>query len=121
MEDELIKFSTAQLAKEKGFTYELCGQSFRPNGDFTYGRNDDIFYPAPTQSLLQRWLREKHKIFVYVNPVDSWHEYKYIVLCEDVMAPFYLYENSEVNSKTYNTYEESLEQGLFESLKLIKV
>lgn len=28
-------------------------------------------YFAPTQSLLQKWLREKHKIHIYVTPYEN--------------------------------------------------
>lgn len=69
---------------------------------------------APTQSLLQKWLREKHNIHigVYYNKnscvwdVECWHV--------DDVEPFY-YGNIE-----FNTYEEALENGLQEALKLIK-
>ena len=41
MKDQLVKFETAKLAKEKGF-------------------EGPHLVLLPTQSLLQRWIREKH-------------------------------------------------------------
>ena len=57
MTDTLVSFAAAILAKEKGFN-EPC--SHRYNVGATSELNDLL---APTQSLLQRWLREKHNIF----------------------------------------------------------
>lgn len=72
MQEELITFETAKLAKEKGFIkytnfrymskdVEGCLVNI---GDLTTLAGADI--SAPTQSLLQRWLREVHNIDVKV-------------------------------------------------------
>jgi len=83
MKDELIEFKTAALAKEKGFnieTYALysAGELFNPEDSsisvlgipddslhkFNHNKCVDSTCSAPTQSLLQKWLREIHKIDV---------------------------------------------------------
>ena len=64
MKEELITFDTAKLAKEKGFndtetyvSYHYCISSKEAvlDGDRLF---KEIYIPAPTQSLLQKWLRE---------------------------------------------------------------
>ena len=114
MEEQLISLKTAKLAKKKGLTYEDIGQSFRSNGDFTYGRNDEHFFPAPTQSILQKWLREIHKIYIMVEPLFKQNE----------DLNFYGWRGCKnVYPSTIggigNTYEEALEKGLQDGLKLI--
>ena len=117
MNEQLISFETAKLAKEKGLTYNNVGQSYRPDGRFTYGRNDDLFYPAPTQSLLQKWLREKHNIHIVVNPTIEMHwTFGLINLGNENIK---LNGPIVYNNHDYNTYEEALEIGLQEALKLI--
>ena len=82
MEEQLISSKTADLAKEKGF---VC----KTNNHYDSGSlfiSDDKFKKrqirtnpsnwngmglniasAPTQSILQRWLRDKHNIDVMIN------------------------------------------------------
>jgi hypothetical protein len=150
MKDELISFETAKLAKEKGFNlycinfykkekknspdYLTTGIDYNSNRDIEWDWNllggpsgnlvkiypypnnpKGEVYSAPTQSLLQRWLRESHSIEVIVK---SWKFEEKII---------YLYSAQEITkSSTYrfekgrSTYEEALETGLVEGLKLIK-
>lgn len=83
MNDTLVAFSTAVLAKRKGFSME-CDSSFSKDGEFLQGikssnlfsenpylisvglNNDDIsvndLIAAPTQTQLSNWLRKRHKI-----------------------------------------------------------
>ena len=128
MEDELISFRVAKLAKEKRFQ-EMCvncyneeGRLYTPqtSGSLLYHSNiiDDNSYSAPTQSLLQRWLREvKNLILTMGFHNDDDTNYQCTVWDrnegdgEDVGL---LWTNS------YNTYEETLEEGLYEALLLIK-
>ena len=130
MEDTRINFETAKLAKEKGFPQEtnrLEIPYYNYKGEFKgdvsdwrirkYLRGEDTsdieFVSAPTQSLLTKWLREKHNIIVLVDyeGIDGYY-YK-----------FYSYKegnkNYDASDKNYNTYEEAYEIGLQEALKLI--
>lgn len=135
MQEELIAFKTAKLAKEKGFNepcweaYGVYSQlgvlkgneclqtSFENEFGGTFDQQDydrDNFYLAPTQSLLQRWLRETHEIHITLHKgVADKYWYK-------IFSHLYLGINNTVESKLYNNYEEALEKGLFEALKLIK-
>lgn len=68
-------------------------------------------YSAPTQSLLQKWLREVHNIFVGVELIET----KYgAAVCRTTDGSLLL-----DGFTTTKTYEEALEEGLLEALKLI--
>ena len=124
MKEQRIEFETAKLAKEKGFTesgdyplwYNSDGTPANIWSDFWNIKKED--YPSSqvilrtTQSLLQKWLREVHNIAVYVSIHDYYQEYH---------GKFYfkIYNFSTV-SPYYDNYEEALEIGLQEALKLIK-
>ena len=120
MREQLIEFETAKLAKEKRFYAPTVGSYSQDNIE------DDNFYlsegvltnynaigmfSAPTQSLLQKWLREEHDIHIMLEAFDdgSWQFW--------LINPKFEEEDDELYQKTY---EEALEKGLIESLKLIK-
>lgn len=74
MEDQLVSFKTAKLAQDKGFTV-IC-RHFSKDGSVICDVFDDKtfvdgeiapFVEIPTQSLLQKWLREIHKIDIEVK------------------------------------------------------
>lgn len=131
MKEQIINFETAKLAKEKGFTgfydtteYIQMYDNGYSEDSFTklvekQGQDEidvDYFLLAPTQSLLQKWLRDIHNIYVSVasNSLDIHFPMNQIL--EDggsqMAGPKFL--------KIYKTYEEALEVGLYEALKLIK-
>lgn len=140
MKEQLITFETAKLAKEKNFFIEtkyycqkssiigdntILGPLNDPNGwseDWNNFSNDVPYYSMPTQPLLQKWLREEHGIFVYVSPkttqyIVRWcynllHTGKHVL----VVDKYGVYPNTKDK-----TYEEALEQGLVEGLKLIEI
>ena len=81
----------------------------------TDDNNDkDYYLLAPTQSLLQKWLREKHNIIVLVDyeGIDGYY-YKYYYYINEV-------KKYNASDKNYITFEEAYEIGLQEALKLIK-
>lgn len=96
--------------------------SFNKEGGASTRNPDNINYfdgySAPTQSLLQRWLREKHKIYVdaplaiYTSQKHSW----YVAFRRGAEVVI-----SGCEEYIYNTYEEALEVGLQEALNLIKI
>ena len=122
MEEQLITFETAKLAKEKGFNVP-CVKIYNTEGElwnayYSTMKNDNVNpgakCTAPTQSLLQKWLREVHKISIKVDDfyTDSKLRFDFSV--------------SELGSQddnpqgVFESYEEALEEGLLEALKLIK-
>lgn len=139
MKEQLIKFKTAKLAKSKGFAnnsklvesdistpYVYNDSGLLCNNENNYIDEHDI--AAPTQSLLQKWLREIHGIHIVLIPTvtTSWTFKTVTVLSKrdnDVLlglksvseVPPY----KEVSGYDFLTYEEALEFGLQEALKLI--
>jgi len=112
MTDQLISFETAKLAKEKGFNIE-CIYHIEKNLKTEEILNHVHYgYECPTQSLLQKWIRETHSIHIGIDyDVGGW-SYFYLT---NLKSP-----TKDVNwSKNYDTYEETLEAGLQEALKLI--
>lgn len=136
MEETLITFETAKLAKEKGFDlkthnyyskdkYEkvfrlkqgYCDDYWGDNYCFNWNTQGEPYkpfskdcYSAPTQSLLQKWLREVHNIHIVVDYFfpDKTYLFTIYTECERIEG-----------SEDYKTYEEALEKGLYEALKLI--
>lgn len=108
MKDELIKFETFRMAEDKGYWTSLDDESRRR-----------LRGKLPTQSLLQRWLREVHKIYVCMEPhsvgpgAHSWW----------LSKPQHFYKLSNVHELEHPyefwSYEEALEKGLQAALKLI--
>jgi hypothetical protein len=104
--EELVTFETAQLAQKKGWNVHICRCGGYP---------ECICHSLrPTQSILQRWLREEKKIFVFVNyrrfgvkECDGWY--------------WHMGESPSVYDSTkYLSYESALEVGLQEALGTLK-
>ena len=125
MEDTRITFETAKLAKKKGFPQEPNRQKVpyynykgEFNGDVTdflrkYLRKEDTSdvesVSAPTQSLLAKFLREEHNIHLIAYKNINIDGYDWCFITTDGIT----------NINSYKTYEEALEAGLQEALKLI--
>ena len=114
--EKLISFKTAKLAKEKGFIFK-CNKIYLIHGDLHVNEliSDKIFFQAPTQSLLQKWLREVHEISIKIDDycTNSRVRFDYNV-CE-------LGSQEDNPVGIFENYEEALEIGLQEALKLIKL
>jgi hypothetical protein len=115
MKEEIISFETAKLAKEMGINLNDIGiDGYDKDGNKCHGFYSHCIqvYPAPTQSLLQKWLREKYNAHIIIAP-GLLNKGKYY--CE-IECP----NNRYFMGRNHNTYEEALEVGLKETLKLIK-
>ena len=125
MKEPLISFETAKLAFEKG--YPVFNNSSKSNfynrrtkNLIYFGRTGqqtkEHLYGAPTQSLLQKWIREIHKIHIVINPYQNeFLDYTLSVLTPHERAMWGFEEEG-----SYITYEEALEKGLYKGLLLIK-
>jgi hypothetical protein len=151
MEETLITFETAKLAKEKGFnvgvnqSYIIYKESYNydddPNHRESYKVNDieinshyhvnnhkgidlsnELYeaYSAPTQSLLQRWLRDVHKIHVDIKEWELIYWYFYIKDGRTSPVKDIRIKIDEDSKWEFDSYEEALEVGLLEGLKLVK-
>ena len=116
--DEICTYEVGKLAKDKGFPQHIGDDAYivenEYDDEYEVGCCCPIqFIPdylptitAPTQSLLQRWLREEKNIDIAIVPLYT-GGYSYIVYnihCRD---------NRVVNTNAgYATYELALEDAL---------
>jgi len=130
MTEQLISFETAKLAREKGFVNPFCNNWYLvyPNEkpytvDYEIRLNriredigdDDI--AAPTQSLLQKWLREKYLIHVWPKYIS--YDSKPWAINIDSLSSKDNGMKMLIIPLRFQSYEESLEIGLQEAIKLI--
>ena len=142
MEDSLITFETAKLAKEKGFNIftDVCFAN-TPNSDDkqykkiklhhshsvgsvdSFGNILTLVAYAPPQSLLAKWLREMHKINVESNYLPNIQKYRclFVPMTKSIsIKEKYSLKSKYYGIENFDTYEEAFEIGLQEALKLIK-
>lgn len=121
MEEQLVTYSTATISKEKGFDLKVYDfyledkKSLYIDGDIFEKENHNIFndvISAPTQSLLQKWLRDVHNI--HINPIRN-NDNTYLVSVNG----FWLEEEGGGNFMDFENYEMALESGLISGLYLI--
>lgn len=132
MQESLISFETAKLAKEKGVKLDINGLYWE-DGSYDSGENALVYeefqdvMSAPTQSLLQKWLREVHKINVESNYLPNVEKYRCLFIPMTLKKPSeystpgtaFASRFNYLDKENYNTYEEALEIGLYQALKLI--
>ena len=116
MTEELATLETAELLKEKGFNER---KYIMDVSTLLYCYR---YLSVPPQSVAQKWLREIRGVYVYVEPVigKRWK----LSFCDfNVPTEESDWMENEINKgngyKVYVTYEEALEAGLQEALKLI--
>jgi hypothetical protein len=127
MKEELVSFETAKIAKEAGFNI-TCSNKYRKGGTLSDGKgflqNLDIC-EAPTQSLLRKWLRKKHRIHIEIPhysdaPTGSEYESDLGSFGANVNEPRTSHEcDIFVSSINHETYEQALEEALLEALKYV--
>lgn len=127
IEESYVSFDTAKLLKEAGFReltkthYSNSRQVWETAMPVDY--NDDLNCDTcsrPTQALAARWLREVHRIVVdvtFIPPSVNGDVWQYFIGDMDELVWKGDFEPSE---RKYSTYEEALEEGLQEAIKLIK-
>lgn len=127
MEEQLIAFETAKLAKEKGFDWESYKVFMKEDNEYKSIRcplpenwnslkNSKEAISRPTQSLLQKWLREVHNIQMFMKPYWDSSLNKGEFACDVIRIK----DGKVIKSLRLNSYEEALEKGLQEALKLIQ-
>ena len=112
MTEELVTLETAKMLKEKGFN------ECRNVVDISNMSNDDLpkrCFLQPTQSIVQKWLREIKGIHVEISYMyGGYWIYDILTIPEHDLVGL-----SDRPLVRYKSYEEALEAGLVESLKLI--
>ena len=146
MTEELVTLETAKLLKEKGFNEQTLF-AYKNNGDLYQDPNRikliynsmpvlDLckgFYlcvsydpcykcrkavyltSAPSQSVAQKWLRETKNLHIEISYMyENYWTYDILTIPRHDLIGL-----SDRPIIRYNTYEEALEAGLQEALKLI--
>lgn len=120
MQDQLILLKTAKLAEEKGFDI-ACPYGYNHH-DLIVSEEEVgtlgylIAWDAPTQNMLQKWLREKHLIHITISPSFGY------ILCKlsDIKGGRDKTTIKDTMASDFNSFEDALEAGLLTGLKLIK-
>lgn len=129
MEEQLISFQTA--VNLSAYYFDLAGESYYTTDEKLHtlnflqdwsdlGKEGIKYVQAPSQSLVQRWLRENHRILVLVD----YDEYARIGYTFKLCYGEYpnnkeVYSNGELRIFPFISYEKALEAGLLKALTLI--
>ena len=129
MTEEFVTLETAKLLKEKGFKedvftfYEvdcvegdmILSETYDESENFNE-KNDSL--SAPTQSLAQKWLRETKNIHICVYNCACGYGYEISKADNGTHMASSVYKGTN-DGEEWDSYEEALEAGLQEALKLI--
>jgi hypothetical protein len=149
MTEELVTLETAKLLKEKGFDErtlyaykndgtlykdgdrikmyyntlpvpELCEKYLFCNGTCLHCNLSTYLISSPPQSVAQKWLRETKNLHICVYNCAYGYGYGYEISKADngTHIACSTYKRTNDGGK-WGTYEEALEAGLQEALKLI--
>ena len=126
MNEDYVSLEVAKLLKEKGFDWfcnnkqylviERMLDSLNPINSLEFK-----FYSRPRLFIAQEWLRKEKGIYVWVEPVvgGKWT----VSFCDlNVSAEESDWVERELHKDgypIYNTFEEALQTGILEALKLI--
>ena len=127
----LVTFKTAVLAKEKGFNLKVrsmyCEEKLyadtNSKGNYndikwvrTWRNSPDDTLSAPTQSELQKWLRDVHNIHINICALGL---KKWSFMLEELSIDGTLGRGGKLGKENYSSYGDALEVGLFEALNLL--
>lgn len=128
--EDYVNFEIAKLLKEKGFN-ELCFRLIREDGDIievpsqawnglTKKQKAD-FYLCPTLQMACKWLREVHKIFIYIEPFITTSGLQgYKPYCTKIGGEFmWINPLRKYSNTSSDTYEEAVEAALKYSLEIM--
>lgn len=119
--NQLVEYITAKLAYDKN--YPIACNVIYEEDKRTVKHID--FYKLPTQTELQRWLREVHGIQLDIKSVYSSEIWKY--KCRIRTNHIGLVKGKQIlkyefpDNPYFDTYEDALEAGLTNGLKLIEI
>ena len=119
--EEICTYGVCKLAKEKGFdvpTHYAYNENRRKAlyMELCLNRNtkDSRSISAPTQSLLQRWLREKKGYYVY--PFFDNESKRWTWVCRELTDDMWI-QLLDFEERYFDTYELALEDALKYALK----
>jgi hypothetical protein len=127
--DLIVSLKVAELARKKGFEertdvgycYDVGKGAYYLNYDQDYFLNPSLWekhFAAPTREQLNLWLRNKG-IFITIE-VDQTFEPKFCYHIATFDQATYEWKNLDPTGTTlFYKYEQALEDGLEEALKLV--
>lgn len=131
MTEELVTLETAKLLKAAGFKedvssfYELVykgGSGPEYEIDESYDAqnyNTDVYsISAPTQSIAQKWLRETKNLHITIYNSACGYGYEISKADNGTHIASSTYKGTNDGGE-WDTYEEALDNGIQEALKLI--
>lgn len=108
--EEICTYEVSKLAKEKGFPQDdwaWTGDLYDESGELCFATNRESCV-APTQSLLQRWLREEKGYYVY--PFYDNNEFKWTYSIREKTGDMWILLVGETSN--FDKYEDAMEAGL---------
>ncbi|MDC1864210.1 hypothetical protein [Bacteroides uniformis] len=125
MTEELVTLETAKLLKEKGFKEDVFtfyeAECVEGDLELFEGYEAENFnvrtdcFSAPSQSIAQKWLRETKNLHIEIS-----YMYENYWIYDILTIPNHdLVGLSDRPLEHYKSYEEALEAGILEALKLI--
>lgn len=124
MTEELVTLETAKLLKEKGFN-EYCKNVIANNGVLhktLYRTNNDlpkVCYSRPTQTIVAKWLRETKNVHICIYNNACGYGYE-ISKADNGTHISNDLKDGPNDGGQWDTYEEALEAGIQEALKLVE-
>lgn len=122
MNEDYVSLEVAKLLKEKGFNW-YCRALYAPNSEVlshslgvsnTY---DVDVYAAPTLYMAQKWLRVEKDIHIMIDVCAS--EYYAVLWKTNGTFIKTLVDKGPNDGGVWDTFEEALQTGILEALKLI--
>lgn len=118
--EEICTYEVCKLAKEKGFNlpsyFYYCREELSNDGySCCHNKGANYVCAAPTQSLLQRWLREEKNLYIsiiaHAKPKSVFYEWevRYISALGNMNKASSV---MTIETYRYNTYELALEDAL---------
>ena len=127
MNEDYVSLEVAKLLKEKGFDSHYSTHFYKNNKLECYMDDRKKYwlqkdeYAAPTLYMAQKWLRETKGIYIWVEPVIG-HRWT-VSFCDlNVCAEESDWIERELHKDgypIYDSYEDALNAGILETLKLI--
>ena len=121
--EDYCSFEIAKLLKEKGFdwrtqyVYTLDGTGSTPHKIGNWRAKSNI--QKPTHQMTMKWLREEHKVFIYVEPFITTSGLQgYKPYCTKIGGEFmWINPLRKYSNTSSDTYEGAVEAALKYSLE----
>ena len=119
--EENCTYEVCKLAKEKGFPQHIGNDAYIEENEYDNEYEVECHYPiqfipdylpiiaAPTQSLLQRWLREEKGYYVY--PFFDNESKRWTWVCRELTGDMWI-QLLDFEERYFTTYELALEDAL---------